>query len=288
MNTASVPPPPRRLLLTGAAGALGSMLRPRLRVHCEVLRVSDLGGLGEAAPGEEVQAAPLQDRAAMAALLQGVDAVVHLGGVSVEKPWELVRPANIDGLFNLYEGARLAGTRRVVFASSNHAIGAYPQSERLDDRVPTRPDGYYGLSKVFGEQTAQLYWDRYGIETVSLRIGSCFPVPRDHRMLTTWLSYDDLERLVLASLRAPQVGHTIVYGVSNNSRRWWDDAPARRIGYQPLDSADDHTAAVQAAQPVPGPDEAVARYQGGAFMEMGPFEPMESPPAPNNNERGAA
>ncbi|MGZ5184833.1 MAG: NAD-dependent epimerase/dehydratase family protein, partial [Caldimonas sp.] len=193
-------PPARfeRLLLTGAAGGLGRVLRPRLKKLCRVLRVSDIAPLDAAAADEELVVAPLQDAVAVHALVAGVEAIVHLGGVSVEGPFEPILQANIVGVWNLYEAARRHGTKRIVFASSNHVTGFYRQDEVVSPREPMRPDGHYGLSKAFGENLSRFYFDRYGIETVCLRIGSSFPEPKDRRMLATWLSYDDLERLVVA------------------------------------------------------------------------------------------
>src|SRR5438067_5832200 len=185
----------RRLLLTGAAGALGRQLRPRLKPYCTTLRLSDQHDLGEAAAGEELCVAKLQDREAVRSLLDGVEAVVHLGGVSTEGPFEPILQANIMGVHNLYEAARQAAVKRIVFASSNHVTGFYRQDQMISAADPVRPDGNYGLSKAFGESLARFYFDRYGIETACLRIGSSFPAPKDRRMLATWLSYDDLERL---------------------------------------------------------------------------------------------
>src|SRR6218665_3158209 len=195
----------KRLLLTGAAGVLGRQLRPRLKAHCCLLRVSDIAGLGSAAPGEELHPARLEDADAMSSLLEGVQAVVHLGGVSTEQPWEVILQANIIGAYNLYEAARKQAVPRVVFASSNHVTGFYRRDQVVGLDDPARPDGLYGLSKTFGEDLARLYFDRYGIETVCLRIGSALPEPHDRRTLATWISYDDLERLVVASLTAPMV-----------------------------------------------------------------------------------
>ena len=260
-----------RLLLTGAAGGLGRVLRPRLKAHCEVLRVSDIVDLGSPAVGEEVHPAPLQDKAAVMALLQGVQAVVHLGGVSTEHRFEDVLPANIVGTYHVYEAARVHGVRRIVFASSNHVTGFYTQGQTIDTAQPKRPDGYYGLSKAFGEDLAQFYFDRYGLETVSLRIGSSFPEPVDRRMLATWLSYDDLERLVWAALTAPVVGHTVVYGMSDNRSTWWDNGRARHVGYRPQDSSEPFRAALEAKQPHIDPTQPAALYQGGGFVTKGPF-----------------
>ncbi|MDH5539116.1 MAG: NAD(P)-dependent oxidoreductase [Rhizobacter sp.] len=262
----------RRLLLTGAAGGLGRVLRPRLAACCDSLRVSDIDELGAAAPGEELCPARLQDKAAVLALLEGVDAVVHLGGISVEGPFEPILEANILGAFHLYEAARIHAVKRIVFASSNHVTGFYKQSQTIDATMPVRPDGYYGLSKAFGENLAQFYFDRHGLETVSLRIGSSFAQPADRRMLATYLSFDDLERLVLAALSAPVVGHSIVYGMSDNPLTWWDNTPARHIGYRPQDSSEPFRAALEARQPDIDPSQPAALYQGGGFVAKGPFE----------------
>ncbi|MFN3416464.1 MAG: NAD-dependent epimerase/dehydratase family protein [Caldimonas sp.] len=261
-----------RLLLTGAAGGLGRELRPRLKAYCDVLRVSDMDELGAAAAGEELYRVALQDKTGMLALLQGVEAVVHLGGVSTEQPWEPILQANIVGVYHLYEAARVHGVRRIVFASSNHVTGFYRQDEVLGTDALPRPDSLYGVSKAFGENLARFYFDRYGIETVALRIGSSFPEPRDRRMLATWLSYNDLERLVVASLTAPVVGYSVIYGMSDNATTWWDNTKARHIGYRPQDSSDVFRTAVEARQPRIDLDDPAAIYQGGAFVRTGPFE----------------
>jgi uronate dehydrogenase len=269
---ATTAPLVNRLLLTGAAGTLGRELRRRLPACCKVLRLSDVTELGDAAANEEVMPAALEDRAAMRGLLAHVDAVVHLGGVSTEQPFDAILPANIVGVFNLYEAARIHGVRRIVFASSNHVTGFYRQSEVVSPLDPVRPDGYYGISKAFGENLSRFYFDRYGIETVCLRIGSSFPEPADRRMLATWLSYDDLERLIVASLSAPVVGHSIIYGMSDNALTWWDNTPARHIGYRPQDSSEPFRAARQATQPEIVLSDPAAVFQGGGFVKRGPFE----------------
>jgi len=261
-----------RVLLTGAAGGLGRELRSRLRPRCSLLRVSDVAAMEPAAAGEEVVPAPLEDRAAVHALLRGIDAIVHLGGISTEQPFDAILQANIVGTYNLYEAARQHGVKRVVFASSNHVTGFYRQDEVIDPTMPVRPDSYYGVSKAFGENLSRFYFDRYGIETVCLRIGSSFPEPKDRRMLATWLSFDDLERLVVASLTAPVVGHSILYGMSDNRLTWWDNTPARHVGYRPEDSSEPFRAAKEAAQPTLDPKDPVVLYQGGAYVRMGPFE----------------
>ena len=263
-----------RLLITGAAGGLGAELRRRLRPHCQALRLSDINDLGQAAAGEELMPARLEDADAVLALLQGVDAVIHLGGVSTEQPWATVLQANIIGVYNLYEAARKQGVKRVVFASSNHVTGFYRQDEVIDTRAPVRPDGLYGLSKAFGENLSRLYFDRWGIETVCVRIGSSLPEPRDRRMLATWLSYGDLERLMLACLSAPLAGHSVIFGMSDNTTTWWDNRHAAHLGYRPQDSSEPFRAATQARQPQLDTTDPVVIYQGGGFVRAGPFEPV--------------
>ena len=269
--TASAPPY-ERLLLTGAAGALGRVLRPRLKRLCRVLRLSDIAAMETAGLGEETVVAQLQDAAAVRALVDGVSAIVHLGGVSVEGPFEPILQANIVGAWNLYEAARRHGVGRIVFASSNHVTGFYRQDEVVSPNEPMRPDGHYGLSKAFGENLSRFYFDRYGIETVCLRIGSSFPEPKDRRMLATWLSYDDLERLVATSLMAPVVGHSVVYGMSDNTTTWWDNAHASHIGYRPRDSSEPFRAAVEARQPTLDRSDPATLFQGGGFVVQGPYE----------------
>lgn len=262
----------RRLLLTGAAGGLGQVLRPRLKAYCESLRLSDIAELGAAAAGEELRPAALEDAAAVSSLLEGVDAVVHLGGVSVEGPFEPILQANIVGVYHLYEAARRHGVRRIVFASSNHVTGFYRQDEVITPRDPMRPDGYYGISKAFGENLSRFYFDRYGIETACLRIGSSFPAPKDRRMLATWLSHDDLERLVVSALTAPLVGHTVIYGMSANRTVWWDNSGARHLGYVAQDSSEPFRADAEARQPTLDLRDPAVVFQGGGFVTKGPFE----------------
>jgi len=261
-----------RLLLTGAAGGLGRELRPRLRRLAQVLRVSDVAEMAAAGAGEEVMTAALQDAAAVDRIVAGSEAIVHLGGISTEGPFAPIFEANIVGVWHLYEAARRHGVRRVVFASSNHVTGFYRQDEVIGPADPMRPDGHYGLSKAFGENVARFYFDRYGIESVCLRIGSSFPEPKDRRMLATWLSYDDLERLVVASLTAPVVGCSIVYGVSDNTTTWWDNTSASHLGFRPQDSSERFRAAAEARQPVLDASDPATIYQGGAFVKQGPFE----------------
>ena len=259
-----------RLLLTGAAGGLGRVLRTSLKPLTNILRISDIALMEPAQAGEEAVRCDLADAAGVRGLLEGVDAVVHMGGISVEGPWEPILAANIAGLHNLYEAARVQGVKRVIFASSNHAIGFNPRSRRIDANDPVRPDGNYGVSKAFGEALSRFYWDRYGLETVCLRIGSCFPEPKDRRMLITWLSYEDMSELVHCSLTAPKVEHTIVFGASANRDSWWDNKAAAHLGWTPRSNTEAYRARMEALPPVDQSDQAEL-FQGGGYTTMGPY-----------------
>lgn len=256
------------ILMTGAAGGLGQAMRTRLKSNCKVLRLSDRQNLSDVAPNEEFVQVDLFDAQAVDRMVAGCQAIVHFGGVSVEAPWEPILQANIIGLYNLYEAARKHGVKRVVFASSNHVMGYYKQSEVVDALSPPRPDGFYGLSKAFGEDLSRLYFDRDGIETACVRIGSSFPEPKDRRMLATWLSYDDLHRLITACLTTPVLGHTIIYGTSDNAVSWYDNRLAKHVGYRPLDSADVFRDAVYARTPEPNLNDPAVIHQGGAFVRQ--------------------
>ncbi|MCK9695389.1 NAD-dependent epimerase/dehydratase family protein [Pseudomonas syringae] len=263
--------PFNRLLLTGAAGGLGKVLRETLRPYTKVLRLSDIAEMAPAVDGsEEVQVCDLADKNAVHQLVEGVDAIVHFGGVSVERPFEEILGANICGVFHIYEAARRHGVKRVIFASSNHVIGFYKQTETIDAHSPRRPDSYYGLSKSYGEDMASFYFDRYGIETVSIRIGSSFAEPQNRRMMSTWLSFADLTQLIERSLYTPDVGHTVVYGVSDNNTVWWDNRLASKLDYKPKDSSEVFREKVD-AQPLSAADDPAMLYQGGAFVASGPF-----------------
>lgn len=272
MTTSHTAPTPfNRVLLTGAAGGLGKVLRKSLRPYAKVLRLSDISEMAPAADAsEEVQICDLSDKQAVHQLVEGVDAILHFGGVSVERPFEEILGANISGVFHIYEAARRHGVKRIIFASSNHVIGFYKQDETIDAHSPRRPDSYYGLSKSYGEDMATFYFDRYGIETVSIRIGSSFPEPQNRRMMSTWLSFDDLTQLIERSLFTPNVGHTVVYGMSDNRDVWWDNRFAAHLGYTAKDSSEVFRDKVE-QQPMPAADDPAAVYQGGAFAASGPF-----------------
>lgn len=253
---------PNRILLTGAAGRLGSLLRQAFVGQFQLLRLSDVAPLGKAGEREEVVACDLSDGAAVQALCEGMEAIIHLGGIPYETGWPELLQSNIVGTINLYEGARRAGVDRVIFASSNHATGMHPNDRILSGESPPRPDSRYGLTKAIGEDVAALYAYKHGIRSLSLRIGSCLPRPDNKRALSTWLSHGDFVRLVQVGLTADYI-HEIVYGVSRNTRSWWDNSSAYRLGYEPQDDAEVYAAEVEAIEL--GTDLA-RNYQGGNFV----------------------
>ena len=222
-----------RLLITGAAGMLGTGLRQELASNARTLRLSDIEPMPPAGPNEEVIEADIGDLPAVCGLVDGCQGVVHLGGISRENTFEAVLHANLRGVYNVFEAARRHGQPRIIFASSNHAIGFHEREDRLDGDSPFRPDSLYGLSKAYGELMARYYFDKFGIESVSIRIGSCFPKPMDRRMLATWMSLGDLAALIRKVFDAPRVGCTMVYGASDNLEQWWDNGHAAFLGWRP-------------------------------------------------------
>ncbi|MGB8414922.1 NAD-dependent epimerase/dehydratase family protein [Paraburkholderia sp.] len=264
---------PNRILLTGAAGALGTVLRTELRSWTPNLRITDRVRPADARPEEEVIVCDLADRQAVLELTRDVDVVVHMGGaVGGQLPFEEIVNSNYLGFFNLYEACRKNGVKRIIWGSSNHAIGFYRRTQVLDSTVVPRPDSDYGVSKVFGETMAQYYWDKYKLESVSIRIGSCFPKPTDIRMLATWLSYADLVRLVKCCVQAARVEHTLIYGVSNNDEKLWDNRLASHLGYRPKDNAEFYREEVEAAGVPIEPDDLAISVHGGGYAAMGPVE----------------
>lgn len=262
-----------RLLVTGAAGGLGTALRPHLSRLAKEVRLSDMVAVDQDVTHdtrhEEIVTADLTDVDAVARLVEGCDGVIHLGGVSVERSWQQILPANIMGTYHLYEAVRRHDKPRVVFASSNHVIGFYPQHQRLDAKVPKRPDSLYGVSKGFGEDLASLYFDKFGVETLAVRIGSCFPEPADARMLATWMSVEDFMALLERAFCVPELGYTVVYGASNNAEQWWDNREAGFLGWVPKDSSEPWRAEIEARGGRLAPDDPSVRFQGGKFAGQG-------------------
>ena len=262
----------KRLLITGAAGNLGVECRQRLKYLAEIIRVSDKVDIGPADQDEEVVICDLNDSQAVIDLVKDCDGILHLGGKSIEGTWNVIRDSNINGMVHLYEAARKNGKPRIIFASSNHAIGCYPQTELLDSTVTTRPDSLYGVSKVFGEALASMYHDKFGIETASIRIGSCFAEPMNHRMLSTWLSHEDFVQLIDCIFTIPVLGCPIIYGASDNVATWWDNRNVSYLGWKPKDNSEKFRAMLDEKFGKPSQDDANSIYQGGRFVTDGIHE----------------
>jgi uronate dehydrogenase len=258
-----------RILITGAAGRLGSELRRGLAPLAGKIRLADRTPIANLQPNEEEAVFDLSDMKATIAATRDCDAIVHFGAAATEAPWQVILDANIRGSYHVYEGARKHGARRVVYASSVHAIGYHELEAHIGVDAPVRPDSLYGVSKTFAESLSRLYWDKFGIESVCLRIFSSFPKPSDRRMLWSYLSFDDCVRLVEASLTAPRVGHTISFGLSDNTVKPVDNSGAEHLGYRAQDSSEPFRADVEAEKSVPDPRSPGARYLGGWFCELG-------------------
>jgi uronate dehydrogenase len=252
------------ILMTGAAGGVATMIRPILRAGYR-LRLSDRAAVPDVAEGEEVAPADLADMASLRRAVAGADGIVHLGGRATEAPWEAIHEANIVGCYNLFEAARLEGVRRIVFASSNHAVGFYRRDELISTEVSVRPDSRYGVSKVFGEALGSLYAYKYGAEVLSIRIGNVSERPADVRRLSIWISPRDLCQLIRIGLEARGIRHEIVYGASDNARSWWDNSNAIRLGYRPLDRSENYAAEILAQGSGKTGDERIDGNQGGVF-----------------------
>jgi uronate dehydrogenase len=258
-----------RVLITGAAGNIGVALRAGLRGRYALLRLLDVAPQEPAQRGEEVVTLDLNDRRGTEAAMESIDAVVHLAAIPHEAAFDDIVEGNVKTTYSVFEAARRAGVRRVVFASSNHVVGFYARGETVGPDDPVRPDTFYGVSKAFGEALGRLYADKHGLEVVCLRIGSFAERPTTPRQLSIWLSPRDCVELVRCSLEAPDVGLTIVYGVSANTRRWWRDDAAARLGYRPQDDAEAYAAAVEEPDPTKPPTRADL-LQGGSFVETHP------------------
>ena len=254
----------KKVALSGAGGIVGGILRRGLRQKGVALRCAGWQPLEPLHPGEDLVHGDLRDPAVVDRLLAGVDVLIHLAGSSVERPLPEIIDNNLRALYEVYEGARRHGVKRVVFASSNHAFGMHRTTDRLQLDAPFRPDGLYGLSKVWGEAMARMYWDKHGIEGIALRIGTAMGKPPENaRQLSTWLGSEDLLQLAMRCIEAGPIGCTAVWGISANTRAWYDLAEGNAIGYAPVENAERWAEAVLAR---PDPMDAIARaFQGGTF-----------------------
>jgi len=266
----------KTILITGATGDVGTHLARELAGKYK-LRLSDKRPL-KPAKGQTFVKADISKMADALRITKGVDAIVHLGGYSVEGPWQSILQANIIGCYNVFEAARRNGVKRILFPTSNHAVGFYRRDHTIDHRVYPKPDSRYGVSKVFGEALGSLYADKYGMEVFMIRIGNVNPVPIDKRRLSIWFSPRDLAQLVSIGIDRPGIKFEIVYGVSGNKRSWYDNSNAERLGYRPQDDSEPHAPEVLAKEK-PG-DPTAELYQGGIFVVA---EEVPNPAAPRKN-----
>lgn len=253
----------KTILITGAAGDVGTHLRRELAGKYKI-RASDLRDLKESFKGQRFARADISRMSDAMRITKGVDAIVHLGGYSVEGPWEGILSANIVGCYNIFEAARRNGVKRILFPTSNHATGFYRRNHTIDHRVYPKPDSRYGVSKVFGEALASLYADKYGMEMFCMRIGNVNPTPIDKRRLSLLFTPRDLAQLVTIGIEHPKIRFEIVYGVSKNTRNWYDNSNARRLGYRPKDDSEKWAKDVLAREK-PSKDRVAELHQGGAF-----------------------
>ena len=261
------------ILVTGAGGKVARAVRPHLSTLCGELRLTDIVPLDAAAANETVHVADLADASALPALVSGVDAVVHFAGYPREATWSVLLDANLRTVINLWEAAVAAGVQRIVYASSNHAVGYYARTEHIDHRALPRPDSRYGVTKVFMEALASLHADKHGLRSMGVRIGYCGVEPVEARMLSHWVHPEDLAQLIEVGLTAEYL-HEIVYGVSANSATWYDNSRAVALGYRPRHSADRFAAALAS---VSSDNPVSERYQGGSFAGNGHVGDPERP-----------
>lgn len=257
-----------KLVLTGAAGRLGSYLREPLAKMCDELISTDIiEDIGKLYDGERYEQADLASLDDMMRVLEGADQVIHFGAYGDETEFDTILGPNIIGAYNVWEAAYQHKLRRVVYASSIHAVGMHSRTDFIGTDVPHRPDTFYGLAKCFSEDLASLYWDKRGLESVCMRILSCAQV-NNARALGSWLSYDDLIHLVTQSINTPTTGFTVVYGVSNNDRAPVDNSNASFLGYRPKDNAEQFAEKVLAEEAPQDLNDTTYLYQGGPFASV--------------------
>ncbi len=258
----------KKLVLTGAAGRLGSYLRGPLSKLCDELVSSDIAdSVPNLAPNESYVTADLADLEAMTELLNGADMVVHFGAIADEAPMDVLWGPNFYGAYTVWEAAHRNNLRRVIYASSIHAVGMHKKTDFIGIDAPHRPDTFYGLAKCFAEDLASLYWDKRGLEAVCLRILSCAQVTNS-RAVGTWLSYDDLVHMVEQAIKTPVTGFSIVYGVSNNDRAPVDNSKARHLGFRAKDNAEQFADEIFAKDGPLDPLDPANIHHGGPFAAV--------------------
>jgi uronate dehydrogenase len=258
----------KKLVLTGAAGRLGSYLREPLAAMCDELVSTDIADdIGKLYKGERYAKADLAQMDQIKPLLEGADMVVHFGAIVDEKPFEELLGPNFIGSYNIWEAGYQHGVRRIVYASSIHAVGMHKKADFIGVDAPHRPDTFYGLAKCFTEDLGSMYWDKRGMESVHLRILSAAQV-NNSRALGSWLSYDDLIQLVTRAVDTPSVGFSVIYGVSNNDRCPVDNAKASFLGYRPKDNAEQFAAEVLAKEAPVDVTDPGQMCHGGPFAKV--------------------
>lgn len=257
----------KTVVITGASGSVGSFLRGTMP-DCYHLRLSDIAEITDLAANESFVQADVADANAMLALTKDAYAVIHLGGLAKESNWASIQTVNIGGVINLYEAARENTVERIIVPSSNHVMGFYSREQTIGINDLMRPDSRYGVSKGFAELTGSLYADKYGIKTLAIRLGNVATKPIDRRRLSLWISPRDLQQQVNIGLEHPDLHFAVMYGVSGNTRSWYDDLHARELGYQPLDNAEDYADEVLAATLPPDPHSRSDQLQGGDFCTV--------------------
>lgn len=258
-----------RILITGAAGNLGKILREGLAPLATSIRLTDRGNIGEAAAHEEIMPCELGDFDGVMKVVEGCDAIVHFGAAPVERPWAEVLESSIVGGYNVYEAARQHGVKRIIYASSIHSVGYERRENGADTDTAHNPDTLYGVSKCFVEDLAKLYFNKWGIESACLRINSCFPKPVDRRHMATWLSFDDLVHLVERCLVSERIAHTVVYGISDNQESFFSNQKVAHLGYRPKDNAEVYREEVEAKVPPGDPFDPAVEYVGGFLCAYG-------------------
>ena len=261
----------KTILLTGGSGRIGRCLRQALRDEYRMV-LFNRSAIDDLGPTETLVRGDITDAAAVEAAARGADVIVDMAGVSDMAPFrETLLQTNILGTYNVFEAARVAGVPRVIYASTHHVVGYYPASQRLDETVPYRPSSMYGVTKCFAEATGRLYADKAGLQVICLRIGFFRDRPLEERHLAVWISPGDMARLVRSAVEAPRIHFEVVYGVSNNTRCWWDLSRARRVlGYEPQDNAE--TYAKELLKDPPSAWLERVRVHGGAKTDA-PFMP---------------
>lgn len=258
----------KKLVLTGAAGRLGSYLREPLTRMCDELFSTDIAqDIGKLYPGERYVQADLASYEQIFPILEGADMVIHFGAIVDEKPFEELLGPNFIGSYNIWEAGYQHGVRRVVYASSIHAVGMHKKRDFIGVDAPHRPDTFYGLAKCFTEDLGSMYWDKRQMESVHLRILSAAQV-NNPRALGSWLSYDDLIHLVERAIDTPSVGFSIIYGVSNNDRAPVDNTLASFLGYRPKDNAEQFAETVLAEAKAVDVTDPAEMLQGGPFAKV--------------------